>query len=66
MIGADEQAKEGGSIGAVIDRVVSARLGDLVVTPREVDALMEQMAGVIARALNIALQPELDLSLIHI
>ena len=60
MIGADEQAKEGGSIGAVIDRVVSARLGDLVVTPREVDALMEQMAGVIARALNIALQPKLD------
>lgn len=58
MIGEDEQ--EGGSIGAVIDRVVSARLGDLVVTPREVDALMEHMAGLIARSLNIALQSGLE------
>ena len=58
MIGTEAQ-QEDVSVGAVVDRVVSERLGDLVVTPREVDALMEQMAALIARALNLALQPEL-------
>lgn len=58
MIGESVQ-DENASVGAVIDRVVSERLGDLVVTPREVDALMEQMAGTLSRALNLALQPEL-------
>lgn len=60
MIG-EETQHENESLGAVIDRVVSERLGDLVVTPREVDALMEQMAGTVSRALNIALQPQLEI-----
>ena len=46
---------------ASVARVVSERLGDLIVTPREVDALVERMAGILAEGINLALHPQLEL-----
>ena len=46
-------------LSACVERVVSERLGDLIVTPREVDALVERMAGILAEGINMALHPEL-------
>ena len=42
-----------------VERIVSRELGDLIVTPREVDALVERMAGVLAEGINMALHPAL-------
>lgn len=44
---------------ACVEKVVSEQLGDLIVTPREVDALVERMAGIVAEGINLALQPGL-------
>ncbi|MBQ7786096.1 MAG: GPR endopeptidase [Clostridia bacterium] len=52
---ADEQM-----LSSCIERVVSEQLGDLIVTPREVDALVERMAGIVAEGINLALHPALD------
>jgi spore protease len=41
--------------------VLSPHLGNLVVTPKEIDAIIEDMAKVIAGGLNVALHPELEL-----
>ena len=46
-------------VAACVERVVSERLGDLIVTPREVDALVERMAGILAEGINLALHPDL-------
>lgn len=46
-------------IAACVEQVVSERLGEMVVTPREVDVLVERMAGVLADGINQALQPAL-------
>lgn len=43
-----------------VERVVSEQLGDLIVTPREVDALVERMAGILAEGINLALHPALS------
>lgn len=40
--------------------LLSAEIGDMIVTPREIDALIRDAAGVIASAVNRALQPELS------
>ncbi len=42
-----------------VERIVSEQLGDLIVTPREVDALVERMAGILAEGINMALHPAL-------
>lgn len=47
-------------VAACVERVVSERLGDLIVTPREVDALVERMAGILAEGINLALHPGLS------
>ena len=41
-------------------RVVSEQLGDLIVTPREIDALIDRMAGILADGINRALHPGLS------
>ena len=38
----------------------SKELGEMVVTPREVDELVGKMARIIAEGVNIALQPRLS------
>ncbi len=44
----------------LINEVLGNRLGDLMVTPKEIDVLVNDMAGVLAEALNRVLQPRLD------
>ncbi len=59
----DLQLEDGGheqALDALIARVVSEQLGDLVVTPREVDAMVEHMAAILASGINEALQPALQ------
>ena len=53
------QEEDEAKLMACVERVVSERLGDLIVTPREVDALVERMAGVVAEGINLALHPGL-------
>lgn len=47
-------------LAACVERVVSERLGEMIVTPREVDALVERMAGIVAEGINLALHPGLS------
>ena len=56
-LGGGEMEEE--RIAACVDQVVSLKLGEMVVTPREVDALVERMSGVLADGINQALQPNL-------
>ena len=46
---------------ALVNNVLAPHLGGLVVTPKEIDAIIEDMAKVIAGSLNVALHPELEL-----
>lgn len=39
--------------------LLATDLGDMIVTPREIDALVQDAAGIIAAGINRALQPEL-------
>ncbi|MBQ4266400.1 MAG: GPR endopeptidase [Clostridia bacterium] len=55
--GACESEEDEERLSASVERVVSSRLGDLIVTPREVDALAERMAGILAEGINLALHP---------
>ena len=55
--GASEADEE--RLATCVEQVVSMRLGDLIVTPREVDALVERMAGIVAEGINLALHPDL-------
>ena len=47
-------------LAQAVERVVSERLGDLIVTPREVDALVSRMAGILSEGINLALHPGLS------
>lgn len=57
--GASEADEE--ILASCVERVVSEQLGDLIVTPREVDALVERMAGILAEGINMALHPALTM-----
>jgi len=48
------------ALDALVDRVVARRLGDLVVTPREVDDRVAHMAELLSLGINRALQPRLS------
>ena len=50
---------DGETLCACVERVVTAELGEMIVTPREVDALVERMAGIVAEGINQALHPKL-------
>lgn len=56
--------KEMGESGqkGLMNEVLGERLGGLMVTPKEIDLLIDDMAEVLAEALNRALQPRLDRS----
>lgn len=44
----------------LIDEVLGTRFSELMVTPKEIDVLIDDMAEVLGEALNRALQPELS------
>ncbi|GHU65943.1 GPR endopeptidase [Clostridia bacterium] len=48
------------ALDVLVQRVVAEQLGDMVVTPREVDERVENIAEAIALGLNKALQPNLS------
>lgn len=48
------------ALEALTDKVVKTGLGELVVTPREVDELVGKVAKILADGLNMALQPRLS------
>lgn len=50
---------DGETLSACVERVVTAELGEMIVTPREVDALVERMSGIVAEGINQALHPKL-------
>ncbi len=58
-LGVEDEDHES-ALDALVDRVVERRLGDLVVTPREVDERVERMAELLALGINRALQPRLS------
>lgn len=58
-IGLEEEEHEQ-AMDALVGKVIKQGLGDLVVTPREVDELVGKVAQIIAEGLNIALQPRLS------
>lgn len=45
----------------LINEILHPYVGDLVVTPKEVDVVIDSISKVIANGINIALQPALDL-----
>jgi spore protease len=53
----DENAQ---ALDMLVDRVVAPQMGDMVVTPREVDERVQHIAEVLAMGINGALQPSLD------
>ena len=57
MLGSiDREEKE-----KMIKEVLHPYVGDLMVTPKEVDMVIESVAKILANGINIALQPALDL-----
>ncbi len=46
----------------LVQEVLNERLGELMVTPKEIDLLINDMADVLAESLNRSLQPRLDSS----
>jgi len=49
----------------IVKQVLPEALGDLMVTPKEVDRLIEDIAAVIAGGINQALHPNIDYENIH-
>ena len=45
---------------ALAQRILSQPLGEMVVTPREIDQLVAELSQVIGMSLNLALQPQLS------
>ena len=48
------------TLDALTDKVVKTGLGEMVVTPREVDELVGRVAMILADGLNMALQSRLS------
>lgn len=48
------------AVDALVSRVTEQKMGELVVTPREVDELVGKVAQIIAMGVNLALQPRLS------
>ena len=55
-----EDGDHAAALDAMVDRVVEKRLGDLVVTPREVDERVAHMAQMLSEGVNRALQSRLS------
>ena len=59
-LGGEDEALDAETLAEAISRVVSEKLGEMIVTPREVDALVERMSGILAEGINLALHPGLS------
>ncbi|BAS28502.1 GPR endopeptidase [Limnochorda pilosa] len=57
----DGLSQMGQPTGRVAERLLAPYLNSMIVTPREVDDLVESLANVVAGGLNVALHPALDM-----
>ena len=57
-IGMDE-SEHAQAMDTLIGKLTNQGMGELVVTPREIDEMTGQVAGILADGINLALQPEL-------
>ena len=46
---------------ALIREVLTPFVGELMVTPKDVDLVVENLAKVVANGINIAIQPDMEL-----
>lgn len=49
----------------IVRQVLPERLGDLMVTPKEIDRLIDDLADIVAGGINQALHPNIDYNNIH-
>jgi spore protease len=56
----DEDSEEEDRLLSLMDELVSEKIGPLIVTPKEIDAIVSDCSSLVARAVNLALH-ELDL-----
>lgn len=49
----------------LIREILNPSFGDLMVTPKEVDTVIESLAKIIANGINIAIQPNMDMEEIN-
>ena len=49
----------------LINEVLSPKLGDLVVTPKEIDLMVESLSKIIANGINIGIQPNMTMEEIN-
>ena len=56
---AESPEEHGQAIDALVDKITKQKMGELVVTPREVDEMVGKVARIIADGLNLAFQPRL-------
>ncbi|NLK93972.1 MAG: GPR endopeptidase [Clostridiales bacterium] len=49
----------------LIDEILSPKLGDMVVTPKDIDFMIDSLCKIIANGINIAVQPNLSLENIN-
>lgn len=49
----------------LIDEILSPKLGDMVVTPKDIDFMIDSLCKIIANGINIAVQPNLTLENIN-
>ena len=61
VIEAAKRAASGGQMNADTEDLLRAACGDMVVTPKEIDAIAEDCAFAVANGLNMALHPGLSL-----
>ena len=45
----------------MVDQVIAKKLGDLVVTPKDIDAIVESVASVLADGINLAVHDGIPL-----
>lgn len=50
---------------AIVRQVLPEAMGDLMVTPKEIDTLISDISGVVAGGINSALHPHIDYTNIH-
>ena len=57
----EEQGDHAAAADALARKVTQQQLGELVVTPREIDQMVGELSQVLAMGLNLALQPRLSI-----
>ncbi|MFU0799713.1 MAG: GPR endopeptidase [Xylanivirga thermophila] len=49
----------------IVEEILTNNMGDLVVTPKDIDVMMEHISGIIADGINLALHKDVTLEEVH-